>query len=249
LTDGTGMSADEVRQFTSAMWRHAHLPSAGSLAQAPDIRRIIDQCQEAERTHDLRELIDRVDNLAPDRQRLFTAAVDEIQVDSKLWLIDELTSRYDLGNTTVTVLGAWYGVLPLLLNWRLAKPPGRMVCVDISAEACALGQTVVGSLYPNIEYHVADVMAMDYTKLARHPSSVLVNTICEHLADVRSWWSRIPAGQLTVMQSNNYERCPDHVNCVKDLDAMKAQTPLSELLYEGALKLPIFDRFMLIGRR
>lgn len=161
-------------------------------------------------------------------RRQFSAGIDEIQVRSKLWLIDELASRADLDGATLIVLGAWYGILPLLVNWLL-KPPARMICVDISADACALGQQVIGPLYPNIEYRVAGAMDLDYADLARDPSSVLINTICEHLPDIVT--------------------CPDHVNTVQDLDEMKAQTPMSQLLYAGVLRLPIFDRFMLIGYR
>jgi SAM-dependent methyltransferase len=249
VKETTSISAEQVRGLTSALWRHVQEQPEGSLTQAPGIRRIIDRCGGAARNRELQALIDQVDALAPARQRQFTAAVDEIQVRSKLWLIDELTSRRDLEGATLVVLGAWYGILPLLFNWRLRQPPARMICVDISADACALGQQVIGPLYSNIEYRVADAMDLDYPNLTRDPSSVLINTICEHLPDAAGWWARVPAGQLTVLQSNNYGLCPDHVNSVRDLDEMKAQTPLSEPLYAGVLRLPIFDRFMLIGYR
>lgn len=241
--------ARQVRDLTSAIWRHVQEQGEGPLAQAPGIRRVIGQCADANRALELQALIDQVDTLTPAQQRLFIAAIDEVQVRSKLWLIDELTSRRHIDNATLTVLGGWYGILPLLLSWRLHKPPARMICIDISIEACALGQQVIGSLYPTIEYQVADIMNLDYPVPRDDRSSVLINTICEHLPDARTWWARVPAGQLTVLQSNNYDLCPDHVNCVKDLDEMKAQTPLSPLLYGGVLPLPIFDRFMLIGYR
>jgi SAM-dependent methyltransferase len=244
--------ADLVRTLTSAMWRHVHEPGsaeADSLTAVPDIRHVIDKSPDTGPARELQALVDQVDMLAPAEQRLFTAAIDEVQIRSKLWLIDELTSRRNIDGATVVVLGAWYGILPLLINWRLERPPARMICIDISADACALGEKVIGPLYPNIEYQVADAMDLDYTSLARTRSSVLVNTICEHLTNAAGWWARVPAGQLTVLQSNNYDLCPDHVNCVQDLGQMMAQTPLSELLYEGTLRLPIFDRFMLIGYR
>ncbi|MXM64272.1 hypothetical protein GR925_12650 [Streptomyces sp. HUCO-GS316] len=243
------MSAQLVQEFMSSIWRHAQEPPEGSLTHAPDIHRTIAQSDHAEHVRELNGLIEQLDTLTPTQQRLFAAAVDEVQIRSKLWLIDQLFSRHDIGSATLVVLGAWYGILPLLFNWRLAQPPARMVCIDISADACELGRQVIGQLYPNIEYQVADAMDLDYASLARDPSSVLINTICEHLPEADTWWSRVPVGQLAVLQSNNYDRCPDHVNCVKDLDEMKAQIPLSEMLYEGVLRLPIFDRFMLIGYR
>jgi hypothetical protein len=146
----SGVPAEQSYELTSTMWRHVQDGEDGPLSQVEDILRIIDRIGEADRRREVRALVDQVDALPPDRQRLFTAAVDPVQIRSKLWLIDELTARRDLGGTNLVVLGAWYGILPLLVNWRLDAPPARMVCVDISPDACALGETVIGSLYPNI---------------------------------------------------------------------------------------------------
>jgi SAM-dependent methyltransferase len=242
------LSADQVEQLTTAMWRHTQEGADGRLADVADIRGVMETA-DTDQAGQLKALLGQVDALGPDTRRQFTAAVDEVQVRSKLWLIDELTRLRDLDGATLIVLGAWYGILPLLVNWRLDRPPARMVCIDVSADACALGRHVIGSLYANIEYRVADAMDLDYQAWARDASLVVVNTICEHLSDAAGWWTRIPAGQLAVLQSNNYDRCRDHVNCVQSLQEMKAQTPFSRLLFEGVLPLPIFDRYMLIGHR
>ena len=176
-------------------------------------------------------------------------AVDDIQVASKLWLIDELGRLTDVADSELLVLGAWYGVLPLLLTLRLERTPKRTVCVDFDPDACRLGEKVIGSMVPNVEYRCADVMDYDYEAWGRRPGTIVVNTICEHLPDLERWWGRIPPGQLVVLQSNNYAACPDHVNCARSLADMKEQTPLSEVLFEGVLPLSLFDRFMIIGRR
>jgi hypothetical protein len=240
--------ADLLLEFTQAIWRNAQDKSE-SLAGAPDIRQILDTRMEAAEAEELGAFLARLEELTLEQRRVFTAAIDEVQVRSKLWLIDELAGQRSLAGVTMVVLGAWHGILPLLINWRLAYPPGRMVCADIDKSACALGRQVIGPLYDNIEYRLADAMEWDYISLAAEPSSVLVNTICEHLPDAAGWWQRVPAGQFAVLQSNNYDLCPDHVNWVPGLEEMKAQTPMAEPVYEGTLNLPIFDRFMLIGHR
>ena len=249
LDTTAGVPATDVQQLTAAMWQHVIDKADGPLAEAASVHRVIGGVTDRGRARELGALVERVDALAVEQRWQFIAAIDEVQVRSKLWLIDELAARRDLAGATLVVLGAWYGILPLLFTWRLARPPARMVCVDIDADACALGRQLIGALYPAIEYRVGDVMELDYREWARDPSIVLVNTICEHLADATAWWARIPAGQLTVLQSNNYDRCPDHVNCVQSVDELAAQTPLTETLYQGVLHLPIFDRFMLIGHR
>ena len=78
-------------------------------------------------------------------------------------------------------------------------------------------------------------------------SNLLINTSCEHLADFHLWFRRIPDGALAVLQSNDYFDCQEHFNCVPDLATFSRQAPLSELMYEGELKLRKYTRFMRIG--
>jgi hypothetical protein len=89
-----------------------------------------------------------------------------------------------------------------------------MICIDNNTRTCALGEQVIGPMSPTIEYQVADAMDIDYPHLPPDRSDVVVNTICEHLHDTRSWWQSIPHRQFCVLQSNNYPPYPDQVNCV-----------------------------------
>lgn len=209
---------------------------------------VLARFDEAERRTELQRLLARIDALPPTARGRMVESFDRVQVGSKLWLIDELGRVLDLAQVELLVLGAWYGVLPLLCNLRLEQPPARMVCVDIDPAPCRVGAEVIGSLYPNIHYQCADAMTYNY-RAPGDPVTVVVNTICEHMPDIAGWWRRLPLGQPVVLQSNDYFRCPDHVNCVRSLDEMKAQTPLSEILFEGVLSLSLFNRFMLIGIR
>jgi hypothetical protein len=220
----------------------------GAVAAPMRPAEIVEGCADPGQRSELWQFLDCVDALPPAERTGLVEAFDEIQVRSKLWLIDELARVRDLGEVELLVLGAWYGVLPLLCNLRLERPPARMVCVDLDPHPCQVGAEVIGSLYPNIRYRCADVMTYDY-RAPGDRTTVVVNTICEHLPAIAQWWHRLPPGQLVVLQSNNYFPCPDHVNCVRSVDEMKAQTPLAEILFEGALPLPLFDRFMLIGHR
>jgi hypothetical protein len=243
----SAIPAPLVREFTAAIC--AHLQQADRpLTEAADVRQLIEQCPDPA-ADELTAFIDRVTALPADRQQEFADAIDETQTSSKLWLIDQLTRHTDLADASILVIGAWYGILPLLINWTVRPQPARMLCLDIDPAACDLGRSVIGALYPNIAYQVADAMQLDYSSAAGQRPSIIVNTICEHLPDAAGWWRRIPAGALAVMQSNNYAPCPDHVNWVPDVAAMKAQTPLSTVLFEGVLPTTVLDRFMLIGYR
>ncbi len=198
---------------------------------------------------ELRRLVDKLGVLSDQERSGLDEAIDEIQIASKLWLVDELTKVADVRSRQMVVLGAWFGILPLLLNWRLPEPPAHMLCVDIDPVPVHGGQRLIGSLFDNIEYRVADAMTFDYATFHQHPQSIVVNTVSEHLPLFTTWWDGIPDGQLVVLQSNDYFICPDHVNAVHSLEEMKAQAPMSQVLFEGSLPLLQWHRFMLIGRR
>ena len=60
------------------------------------------------------------------------------------------------------------------------------------------------------------------------------------------WKSGVPHNALLVLQSNNYT-IPDHVRTAKDLDEFKQQCDIT-VLWSGELELPLYKRFMVIGR-
>lgn len=249
--------AELVRDLGAAICQRLWRGEGGALARAAEIGALLDGCDDAGRRSELEGFVCRVDELPPAAWRDFAIAMHPVQVRSKLWLIDELSARRDLARSTLVVLGAWYGVLPLLVNWRVSVPPDRMLCVDLDPAACELGARTIGSSYANLEYRCADMLELDPSQLHDDASAVVINTSCEHVAGLGDWWARVPAQQLAVLQSNNYRACADHVNCAQSLDEFKRQMPMSELLYEGVahltdegvLRRPDLDRFMLIGSR
>ena len=252
------MEAGLLGDLTGALWRWSKGDFAS--ARSAGVDDLVARCGDAGRRREVERFVELLGALPEAERRDVGSALDQIQVRSKLWLIDELAARRDLAGSTLFVLGGWYGVLPMLCNWRLDEPPRRMVSVDVDPRACELGRRVIGAIHPNVEHRCADVMELDYAAIAGDGSPIVINTICEHLPDIRAWWDRVPAGQFVVLQNNNYRACRDHVNAVAGVREMLAQTPLSdlqfagelhvpELVYDGGVHLPALDRFMLVGRR
>jgi hypothetical protein len=56
----------------------------------------------------------------------------------------------------------------------------------------------------------------------------------------------MPRDALFVLQSNNYD-IPEHVRISKDLEEFKDQCGIN-VLWAGELKLPLYNRFMIIGK-
>ena len=59
----------------------------------------------------------------------------------------------------------------------------------------------------------------------------------------------LAAGQLLVVQSNDYFACGEHVSCVADLAEFRAQVPMRDVRFAGERKLWRYTRFMLIGTK
>jgi len=180
-------------------------------------------------------------------------ALNPNQIVSKRWLVDALASTAGGRFGTVTVLGGWFGVLAALLLHDRRLAVERVVSVDIdprcAAVACSLNATHVRA--GRFTAVTADMLAIGYPPPPAHGAlpDLVVNTSCEHLADFSGWYAKLPAGQLVALQSNDYYAIPEHVNCVPDLDAFRAQAPLAELLYAGEQPRRRYRRFMLVGRR
>lgn len=238
-----------VRELGIRISNHV-MTGHGRLAQARMVREQLLRCDALGRRTEVERFVENFDNeVIADLRREFAISVHPVQVGSKLWLIDELRRHCDLSASSLVVLGAWYGILPLLINWRLTCPPPQIVCIDSDAAACGVGERMVGSLYSQIEYRCADVMELNYSSLDALYPPIIINTICEHLPHLSDWWARIPRGQLVALQNNNYTDCPDHISCVHSVEQFRQRCPLSEPLFEGSLHFPELDRFMLIGRR
>ena len=179
-------------------------------------------------------------------------ALNRNQVTSKLWLADSLHASAGPTFGTVTVLGGWFGVLgAILLSDRRLTIAG-VVSVDIDPRCAAVAESLNATHVRTGRFttRTADMRTMDYAPSgASSAPDVLVNTSCEHVAGFADWYARIPADSLLVLQSNDYYAVADHVNCVADLDAFRAQAPMREELFGGVQPHKKYRRFMLIGRK
>lgn len=177
------------------------------------------------------------------------------QVTCKKWLLDILSGSGATKFGTVYILGGWYGVLAAMFLNDPRFSVDQAVSVDIEPQCEPIAKALNRTSVENGKFRtmIADVYALDYRgMLGETPAAgpdLLINTSCEHLADFDRWFQRIPNGALMVLQSNNYFDCEEHFNCVPDLATFSRQAPLSELIYQGQMKLRKYSRFMLIGRK
>ena len=177
-------------------------------------------------------------------------ALNRNQIACKLWLRDALhaTLGRDLGR--IRILGGWYGVLAAMLFDDPRFDIRAIESVDIDP-ACAPVAALLNRAQAEagrFRAVTADMYGLDYAAEVGGPDLV-INTSCEHIPDLGAWLALLPKGARVLLQSNDYVREPEHINCVESLEAFAAQARLAELLYAGKLETRNYTRFMLIGRR
>lgn len=175
-------------------------------------------------------------------------ALNKNQIASKMWLADSLLASAGADFGSVLILGGWVGVLGAVLLHDPRFTIGRVVSVDIDPRCAAIAESLNATHVRAGRFvaRTADMLDIDYDA---DRFDLVINTSCEHLCEFGRWYRRIPAGQLLVLQSNDYYACQEHVNCVPDLAAFRAQAPIGDLLFSGERKLRRYVRFMQIGRK
>ena len=176
-------------------------------------------------------------------------ALSSGQIVSKIWLIEEfdrIKNEYVPDKLKVIVLGGWLGLLPnMLMSYSTRASAVHVLhCLDIDPRCAHLAEEV-NRVY--LHKGIFRAITADMLEFDVKNYDVIINTSCEHLEDVRKWFSSLPKGRLTILQSNNMFNHAQHKSCVKNLVEFQNQCVFSHTLFAGELPLYRFTRYMLIG--
>jgi hypothetical protein len=171
-------------------------------------------------------------------------AFNHKQIGSKMWARDALHGALGGKLGSVVLLGGWYGILAAILFDDTRFDVAKITSYDIDPAVGAVAETLNCEWADRFAAVTADMYALDYAALG---ADLIVNTSCEHIADLRAWLALLPKGARVMLQSNDYFSEPTHINCVPDLAAFVEQAQLSTLDFSGSLKMKKYTRFMLIG--
>ena len=181
------------------------------------------------------------------------------QLASKSWLLEKLfrnmvyTHEY-----TVALLGCWVGsiVQPLFNIADVKRVYGIDVCPDAINLAERFNQRYVqdGWKFKGV---VADASTLCTSNMLFETSGeliqvtpdIVINTSCEHITQdqYNLWLSGHPQNSLLVLQSNNYN-IPEHVRTASTLEEFKSQCGI-DVIWSGELVLPLYTRYMIIGKQ
>lgn len=161
------------------------------------------------------------------------------QIKSKEWLVSTLKQVVDLNTHKCTLVGAWYGTLGFMLKDTF--PGLDLTMLDIDSRCKYFVDNIMYDT-TQTQYITADMHSYDYN------TDIVINTSCEHINNTQQWLQLLPSRTTVVLQSNNFVAGRGHINCVDSVHDFQAQAGLTEILYAGELVMPVYTRYMIIGR-
>ena len=165
------------------------------------------------------------------------------QLNSKEWLITSLRKNVNKF-VSIDIHGGWVGVLAsMLFQSDIYITNIRSIDIDPTCEPIATMMNKKEEMAGKFRAVTADMCAI------RSDADVIINTSCEHITQDQYdlWLSGIPQNSLLVLQSNNYD-IPEHIRIARDIDQFVEQSQIT-VQWAGELKLPLYTRYMIIGRK
>ncbi|MBA8821918.1 SAM-dependent methyltransferase [Ochrobactrum sp. P6BS-III] len=171
-------------------------------------------------------------------------AFNHKQVACKIWARQSLFEAVGGKFGRIVILGGWYGVLAAMFFEDPRFEIEAIDSFDIDPDVGVVADTLNSAWIDRFRAVTADMYDLAYAKLG---ADLVINTSCEHIADLPAWLSLLPKGTRVLLQSNDYFSEPTHVNCVASLDEFIDQASLGTIAFAGALPMKKYTRFMLIG--
>jgi hypothetical protein len=171
------------------------------------------------------------------------------QLQSKIWLIENLqkaTVSYSEHN--VVIHGGWNGVLAsLLYNSPMHIDKVRSIDIDPACEDTA--NMICKPYEMNGKFRAITCDMCEY-KYEYEPD-VVINTSTEHIDQTQydTWLNNVPSGSMIVLQNNNYYDLSEHIRCFDTVEDFAANSGLTHVYKQATLELPLYNRFLLIGRK
>ena len=176
-------------------------------------------------------------------------SLNSSQLQSKLWLIEELNCL-EIKPTNVCLIAGWYAqyVVPLLLDTFSSIQ--LIENFEIDKDIREMTYRFNKRFKDEDKYRVVikNIMFKELSK--EQDFDLVINCACEHMFPM--WKFReINEEQdpVYVLQSSDDDTHDDHINCVQSADELIEQARIVDVFYSGSIKLDNgTTRFMVIGQ-
>lgn len=166
------------------------------------------------------------------------------QLSSKEWLINCLDEYVHMASS-IDIHGGWVGVLAsMIFQSNIPVTKIRSIDIDPSCESIAITMNKKEEIEGRFEAFTSDMCEFE------SHADIIINTSCEHITQQQYdlWLKNLPQSSLIVLQGNDYD-IPEHVRTSRNLDEFKKQSNISNILYSSEFELPLYKRFMIIGKK
>jgi len=180
-----------------------------------------------------------IDRVTTDKQvKSIINSINDNQEKSKDWLIEKSIKYFTFFNKPkICIAAGWYGSLADKLK---AHIDNGILSFDKDPQCKTIGR----KLYKDVTFATAEIEYFNFKTY-----DIVICTSCEHLEQkvIDDMLKRIKKGAMVILQSNNYFKIKDHINCHNSVIDFEKTLKLDKILYRGSLKLDKYDRYMVIG--
>ena len=209
----------------------------------------------------------------PERLDRFIESCSPNQIEGKTWLVEELDNvqipRDDEGKFKIEIVGGWFG-FPMI-DLLYAKFGDQIRAIDFF-DMDPFAAKVFGVYLSMWDVDMQDVKIFtnaqgDYFNYKeKRRAHLVINTSCEHMPDMLDMKEYYfdPDRTLLVLQSNDKDDEPDHINCVKSevelaekngiallnggWRTMKSKVLKREVRGGDKKKISFWNRYMAMGK-
>ena len=188
-----------------------------------------------------------VNNNLPSYSNSFDDSVSQGQYESKLWLNEKLEKFISMPELHIDIIGSWFG-FPLIEMLANAFDIKQIDLYDIDEDCHKVTAQYINHF--DCDFKIVQFKDFFERKEMRR-RHLIINTSSEHMSDIvlmKEYYKDYPVKPILAIQSNNYFDVEDHINCVKEVDELIEKNQIKNVLYKGKRSLPLYDRFMVIGK-
>lgn len=167
------------------------------------------------------------------------------QVNSKVWLAEQLPGFVPVKPLNIVIYGGWNGVLAsILFNSKISIQ--SITSVDIDPLCKDIANTINKRYEMQGKFSAITADMCDF----KTDADVVINTSCEHITQEQydQWLSNQPDDAVLVLQSNNYFDLDEHIRCSIDLTDFTKMSKIKPY-FRGTFPTSKYERYMLIGKK